>query len=87
MPTSKLPAYKAKGYRFIFYSSDEGEPPHMHVKAQGKHAKFWLLPEVRLAQNKGQSFREHELSEIYDILEENRDFFLEEWHGRFGSTT
>jgi hypothetical protein len=87
MPTSKLPAYKAKGYRFLFYSSDEGEPPHLHVKAQGKHAKFWLIPETKLAQNKHGSYRDHELNEIYDIIEENTDFFLEEWHEHFGSAT
>ena len=27
-------------YRFYFFSSDEGEPPHVHVKAGGDQAKF-----------------------------------------------
>ena len=43
-------------YRFYFFSSDEGEPPHVHVKAGGDQAKFWLDP-IRLGANYG--FRAH----------------------------
>jgi hypothetical protein len=31
---------RLKGYRFGFYASDADEPPHVHVKKNGKHAKF-----------------------------------------------
>ena len=31
-------------YSFIFFSSDKGEPPHIHVKRERRIAKFWLDP-------------------------------------------
>lgn len=34
-------------YRFFFYSSDRGEPTHVHITRERKEAKFWLEP-VRL---------------------------------------
>ncbi|HEY0071330.1 MAG TPA: DUF4160 domain-containing protein [Chloroflexia bacterium] len=81
MPTSRV---SVKNYRFKFYSSDEGEPAHIHVQQGNKQAKFWLEPELRLARNVHGSFKEHELNEIYDIIEEHRSTFLEEWHEHFG---
>jgi hypothetical protein len=37
-------------YRFFFFSNESNEPPHIHVKASGDEAKFWLEP-VQLAAN------------------------------------
>ena len=34
-------------YRFLFYSSDAEEPPHVHVERDENSVKFWLSP-VRL---------------------------------------
>jgi len=31
-------------YSFIFFSSDKGEPAHIHVKRDRQVAKFWLTP-------------------------------------------
>jgi len=31
-------------YLFIFFSSDKGEPPHIHVKRERRITKFWLDP-------------------------------------------
>lgn len=44
-------------YSFVFFSSDLGEPPHIHVKRDRRIAKFWLDP-VSVANNKG--FKERE---------------------------
>lgn len=33
-------------YRFFFYASDRGEPPHVHVQRELMVAKFWLTPAV-----------------------------------------
>ena len=33
--------------RFIFYSADRDEPPHVHVEREESEAKFWIDP-VRL---------------------------------------
>ena len=31
-------------YSFIFFSSDRGEPAHIHVKRDRQIVKFWLQP-------------------------------------------
>jgi hypothetical protein len=51
MPT----VLRAGPYRFLFYSDDSGEPPHVHVERDDNSAKFWLNP-IRL-QNSGASSR------------------------------
>ena len=67
-------------YRFYFFSNENNEPPHIHVKAGRDQAKFWLEP-VQLAANYG--FKAHELNEIERIVREHRIRFLEVWHEHF----
>ena len=64
-------------YSFYFFSNEGMEPAHIHVKAAGDQAKFWLDP-VGLAANYG--FRGHELTDIERIVRERRAFFLEAWY-------
>jgi Domain of unknown function (DUF4160) len=64
-------------YRFFFYSNEEGEPPHIHVKGAGCEAKFWLEP-ITLAYNYG--YRGHELGRLERLVSENRGLFLEAWN-------
>ena len=71
---------RVRSYRFFFFSMEGREPPHIHVAHAGRYAKFWLVP-VSLANNRG--FRGHELTEVREIVLENRDFFLEKWHEYF----
>lgn len=72
---------RVRGYRFFFCSLEGREPPHIHVAQAGRYAKFWLEP-VALADNRG--FRGHELTEVRQMVIENHQFFLEEWHEYFG---
>ena len=67
-------------YRIYFYSSDGGEPPHVHVERDSSVAKFWLEP-VRVAHSLG--FRPIELRRLRDIIEAKRAGFLESWHEYF----
>ena len=67
-------------YRFYFFSNEGEEPPHIHVKAGGDEAKFWLDP-VSLAANNG--FRGHELNEIADLVERHRLDLVEAWNDHF----
>jgi hypothetical protein len=68
--------------RFRFFFSNEGqEPPHIHVKAGGDEAKFWLDP-IALAANHG--FNGRELNEIEHLVGQHRDRFLEAWDEHFG---
>ena len=69
-------------YSFVFFSSDQGEPPHIHVKRDRAVAKFWLAP-VALAKNHG--FVEHELNAVEALVIEHRQLLLEGWHDYFGA--
>ena len=60
------------------------EPPHIHVAQAGRYAKFWLEP-VTLADMRG--FQDHELTEIRQIVVDNRELFLGRWHEYFGGTS
>lgn len=67
-------------YSFIFFSSDRGEPIHIHVKRDRLLAKFWLRP-VSLAKNRG--FSDHELNELSRLVEQHEQTLLEAWHDYF----
>jgi hypothetical protein len=69
-------------FRFFFFSNEGQEPPHIHVKAGGDEAKFWLSP-VLLAVNYG--FNGRELREIQDLIEEHEDDLLEAWNEHLGT--
>jgi hypothetical protein len=64
-------------YRFYFYSYDCGEPRHTHVDRDDLSAKFWLDPQVSLADNYGYSRRE--LRDIERIARENIEILRREW--------
>lgn len=61
-------------YSFIFFSSDRGEPAHIHVKQDRQLAKFWINP-VSLEKNPG--FKEHKLNQIAHLVEEYEETLLE----------
>ena len=69
-------------YSFIFFSSDRGEPAHIHVKRERSIAKFWLDP-VTLVMNRG--FRAHEVRRITRLVFQYRSTLLEAWHDYFGT--
>jgi len=69
-------------YSFIFFSSDRGEPPHIHVKRDRQIAKLWLNP-ILLVKNKG--FKEHELNQIARLVVKHQEILMEAWHDYFGS--
>jgi len=67
-------------YAFVYFNSDLGEPPHIHVKRDRQIAKFWLQP-IAIAKNRG--FADHELSEIALRVEHHQILFLESWRDFF----
>ena len=69
-------------YSFVFFSSDRGEPPHIHVKRERRIAKFLLDP-VTLAKNRG--FPGHELNRIARLVGQHETTLLEAWHEYFGA--
>jgi hypothetical protein len=66
-------------YRFFFFSNEDNERPHIHVKAESDRTKFWLDP-IGLASNYG--FRAHELNEIKTLVQEHQMDLLEAWNER-----
>jgi len=70
-------AYREDGYRFSFFSNENTEPPHMHVRRGGKEAKFWLRP-VEVVKNYG--FTSRELGEIEDIIRRNHKELMRKWN-------
>ena len=68
-------------YRIGFWSRENNEPPHVHVRRERSVAKYWLVPIVEFASNRG--FARHELTEIHRIVMEHREFLVEKWHEHF----
>ena len=73
MPT----ALRTGPYRFYFYSYDCEEPRHMHVDYEMRSAKFWLDPDVSLAENHG--YNRKELRDIERTARENLETLSNEW--------
>ena len=69
-------------YRLFFFSSDRGEPLHVHVDRERRTAKFWLSP-VRLEYNQG--FAATELNKVETIVREHEAELVRAWHEYFKS--
>ncbi|MFN8459391.1 MAG: DUF4160 domain-containing protein [Anaerolineae bacterium] len=77
-----MPSRKIDGYLFQFYSSDENEPPHVHIKRGGNVTKIWLQA-VEVQYNRGYS--EPEINKILRLTLEHRAELLEMWNEHFSS--
>lgn len=75
-----MPTVEIEGFKIRFYSSDIGEPPHVHVLKDRSVAKVWLDP-VRLDHNRG--YNEKDLLRLLRLVAENRQRLLEVWNGYF----
>lgn len=60
------------GFLFKIYSNEESRI-HIHIVKAENEAKYWLEPDIELAENFG--FSSKELSFIEKILKENGDDF------------
>lgn len=67
-------------YRFFFYSNENDEPKHVHVRADDNEAKFWLEP-LQLAWNRG--FNERKLKQIERHIQDNLAYIIEAWEEYF----
>ncbi|MDX2074794.1 MAG: DUF4160 domain-containing protein [bacterium] len=68
-------------YRFFFYSNENDEPRHIHIKSAENEAKYWLEP-LELAWNYG--FNSRELKQIERHLHDNMSYVIESWDNFFG---
>ena len=53
-------------YVFFFYSEENNEPPHIHIRRDRSLAKFWLDP-ISLASNRGHP--NHEVTYLRRLVE------------------
>lgn len=77
MPT----VFRERGWVGSFYSNENDEPPHIHVRKDGKEAKFWVGP-VRLARQHG--LKPRELADARALVEAHEDQIVEAWTEYFG---
>jgi hypothetical protein len=75
--------FKYKGYRFFFYSNegDPLEPLHIHVRHGEAVAKFWVVPQVSLAES--YAISASELRELLRIVEKNKKLIERYWNEYF----
>ncbi len=73
-----------KGYRFLFFSNEREplEPLHIHVRKGEGVAKFWVEPNIALAESYG--FSSSELNELVKGIEKNKELIVRTWNEYFG---
>ena len=71
---------RAKGYVVRFFSSDLGEPPHVHVEKAEAVGKWWLDP-IRMQWQ--YRFTASQLRAINRLLRDNERYILEQWNEFF----
>ena len=72
--------FRERGYRFFFFSREESRL-HVHVSCADGEAKFWLRPEVSLADRAGLS--QQQLNDIQKILGDHYDEIVQAWRRHF----
>jgi len=73
--------FRARGLRFFFFSREESRL-HVHVQGSGGEAKFWVEPEIELAQNYGMSRRS--LTSALRLIREHESEIRSAWKAHFG---
>jgi len=67
-----------------FFYSNEGEPReycHVHIRKEEKLAKFWIRPEISLAESYGLTSKE--LTNLFEIIKTNKKIIEEYWDDFF----
>ncbi len=77
MPTVLL----INGFRFFFYSNENDEPIHIHVKKGSAEGKIWLEPKCLIAYLHG--FTNAEENNILEIVNDNFEFLKTKWNEYF----
>lgn len=68
-------------FRFYFFSREESRR-HVHVQCPDGEAKFWLEPQIVLAQNYGLSDRQ--IRTVAALIEDHADEIRAAWDRHFG---
>jgi hypothetical protein len=73
--------FRARGYRFYFFSREEPRL-HIHVQHANGEAKFWLEPAIAVARNYG--LRDDELATAEQLIREHEHDIRTAWRKHFG---
>jgi len=73
--------FRELGFRFFFFSREEARI-HVHVYSAHGEAKFWIEPEIELADNYG--LRRPDLQIARRLIEKHEDEIRDAWHKHFG---
>ena len=73
--------FREGSFRFFFFSREESRR-HIHVTHTDGEAKFWLEPEIALADNQGLSQRQ--ISEALILVKQHQQEILHAWNSHFG---
>jgi len=76
--------FRYKGFRFFFYSNEgyPREPMHIHARKGEAVAKFWLEPELSVAES--YDLTSAELRELMEAAEKNNELIKRYWNEHFG---
>ncbi len=74
--------FREKNYRFFFFSREEIRI-HVHVISPQGEAKFWVEPNIEIAQSVG--YNETELNKLAEIIKKHQDEIVKSWNNHFGS--
>lgn len=72
--------FRYKNYRFFFFSR-EGKRLHIHVQGSNGEAKFWIEPQIELAQNYG--FDQREVLKLTGVIKNHKNEITEAWNRHF----
>ena len=73
--------FRENGFRFFFFSREELRP-HVHVHCADGEAKFWLEPQIELAQNYGLTDRQ--IRAIEALIRRHENDIRSAWNEHFG---
>ena len=74
--------FRERGYRFYFFSREETRM-HVHVYHSDGEVKFWLEPDIKIAQNFGLSSQA--LREVEDLVRSHEQEIRDAWSKHFPS--
>ena len=74
--------FRERGYRFFFFSREETRM-HVHIHHANGEAKFWLVPQIELAQNYGLS--QNALKEVEALVRKHEKEIRDGWQRHFSN--
>lgn len=72
--------FREHGYRFYFFSREESRM-HVHIQHSNGEAKFWLEPDIALAQNFGLSAQA--LRDVENLVKFHEQEIKNAWYKHF----